>query len=156
MTGLVSLEPMTAADAERCAKLERLLFAADDPWSVDAFRAELRSGHNHYVTARNGHDRMVGYAGLAMLGRVSDPENEVHTLAVDPAHQRGGTGRALLAELLRVADEHGGPTFLEVRTDNAAAVALYASTGFVVVGTRRGYYSPSGADAFTMRREAPA
>jgi len=41
-----------------------------------------------------------------------------------------------------------------VRTDNAAAIALYTAAGFEVVGTRRGYYLPSGADAFTMRRGA--
>ena len=143
---------MNSADVERCVELERLLFAGDDPWTAAMFTAELRAGHNHYVTARDLGDRLVGYAGLARLGRRSDPENEVHTIAVDPAFQRHGTGRALLAELLRVADAHGGPVFLEVRTDNAPAIALYAAHGFTVVGTRLGYYSPSGADAFTMAR----
>lgn len=144
---------MNGADVERCVELEQLLFAGDDPWTAAMFTAELRARHNHYVTARDPGDRLVGYAGLARLGRRSDPENEVHTIAVDPTHQRHGTGRALLAELLRVADAHGGPVYLEVRTDNAPAIALYAAHGFTVVGTRRGYYSPSGADAFTMARE---
>ena len=43
--------------------------------------------------------------------------------------------------------------FLEVRTDNDTARALYESAGFAVVGLRRRYYQPSGADAHTMRRE---
>lgn len=145
--------PMTADDVARCVELEQLLFAGDDPWTARMFTAELRSRHNHYVTARDVDDRLVGYAGLARLGRPQQGESEVHTMAVDPAHQRRGTGRALLAELLRVADTHGGPVFLEVRTDNDPAIALYTAHGFTVVGTRRGYYSPSGADAFTMRRE---
>jgi ribosomal-protein-alanine N-acetyltransferase len=75
----------------------------------------------------------------------------VHTVAVDPAHQGHGIGRALLRALLALA---GSVTvFLEVRTDNEMAIALYRSEGFAVVGTRRGYYRPSGADAFTMRSE---
>lgn len=154
MSRTITIVPMTAADAPRCAELEQQLFPGDDPWSADAFLAELGARHNHYVTARDADDQLVGYAGLARLGRVSETENEVHTLAVDPAHQRAGTGRALLAELLRVSDAHGGPAFLEVRTDNHPAIALYVAHGFIVVGTRRGYYSPSGADAFTMRRSA--
>ena len=47
----------------------------------------------------------------------------------------------------------GAVTFLEVRTDNVPALALYRSEGFEVVGTRRRYYA-SGADAFTMLRPA--
>ena len=43
---------------------------------------------------------------------------------------------------------------LEVRTDNDTAIALYRSVGFTEVGVRRRYYRISGADAYTMRREA--
>jgi ribosomal-protein-alanine N-acetyltransferase len=41
---------------------------------------------------------------------------------------------------------------LEVRTDNTPAIALYESEGFTIVGIRRRYYRPSGADAYTMAR----
>ena len=58
----------------------------------------------------------------------------------------------MLAELLKFAD--GGAVYLEVRTDNEPAIALYRSTGFEQVGLRRRYYRVSGADAYTMRREA--
>ncbi len=93
-----------------------------------------------------------GYAGIALLGNGSHPESEIHTIGTDPACQRRGIGGALLDELLRVADARGGPVFLEVRTDNDAAIALYRREGFEIVGTRKKYYQPSGADAFTMRR----
>ncbi len=89
---------------------------------------------------------------LARLGTGVDPESEVHTIGVDPGSRRRGIGKALLTELLRVADRWGGPVFLEVRTDNDAAIALYRREGFEVVGTRKRYYQPSGADAYTMRR----
>ncbi len=46
------------------------------------------------------------------------------------------------------------PVFLEVRTDNAPAIALYVAHGFEKIGLRRRYYQPSGADAYTMARPA--
>ncbi|MBF6150569.1 GNAT family N-acetyltransferase, partial [Nocardia nova] len=58
----------------------------------------------------------------------------------------------LLEALLATAGERGGPVFLEVRTDNAPAIALYAKHGFHIIGLRKNYYHPSGADAYTMWR----
>ncbi|SNT44304.1 ribosomal protein S18-alanine N-acetyltransferase [Rhodococcoides kyotonense] len=147
----VALSPLTPADADACAWLETVLFPGDGPWTADAFRSELAAPHNHYVAAReNG--VLVGYAGIALLGRGDATESEVHTIGVDPSAHRRGIGGALLNDLLAAADQHGGPVFLEVRTDNVAAIELYGREGFVVMGTRRNYYQPSGADAYTMRR----
>jgi ribosomal-protein-alanine N-acetyltransferase len=142
----VLIESMVAADAQRCAELEHLLFNGDDPWSPEAFLEAMTAGH-HYLSARED-GSLIGYAGLVRAGR----EAEIHTLAVDPAYQRRGIGRALLQALL--AHAAGTTVFLEVRTDNEPAIRLYRSEGFDVIGTRRGYYRPSGADAFTMRRQA--
>ena len=145
----VSMGALTPADAERCAQLESQLFDGDDPWPAEAFDRELASPYNHYVGART--DRMlVGYAGIARLGRQPPFEYEVHTIGVDPAYQGRGIGRRLLEELLQFAD--GAVVYLEVRTDNEAALALYRSVGFTQVGLRRRYYRVSGADAYTMRR----
>lgn len=139
-------------DAPRCAELEKLLFPEDDPWSERAFRDEVRMGHL-YRAARDG-DTLVGYAGLAFVAGPPQAEAEIHTIGVDPSHQGRGIGRTLLRELLAVADAESATVFLEVRTDNAVAKALYESEGFSVVGLRRRYYRPSGADAHTMRRDA--
>jgi ribosomal-protein-alanine N-acetyltransferase len=94
---------------------------------------------------------LVGYAGVSRLGRKPPFEYEVHTIGVDPAYQGQGIGRRLLDKLLQFAD--GGVVYLEVRTDNEAAIALYRSVGFTQVGLRRRYYRVSGADAYTMRRD---
>jgi ribosomal-protein-alanine N-acetyltransferase len=151
MRGTVLIEALRETDAERCAELEKLLFPGDDPWSARAFREELRVGHR-YLAARDG-DELVGYAGLAFVAAPPRAEAEIHTIGVDPAHRRRGIGRELLQGLLAVADGAGATVFLEVRTDNDAARALYEAEGFTVVGLRKRYYSPSGADAHTMRRE---
>jgi [ribosomal protein S18]-alanine N-acetyltransferase len=140
-------------DLKRCAELEQLLFPGDDPWSVAAFAAELDRGH-YYVGAYDGSDRLLGYAGLAFVAHRPQAEAEVHTLAVAPEHQGRGLGKALLRALLARADEYRAAVFLEVRTDNEAAISLYRDHGFDVIGLRKRYYQPSGADAHTMRRPA--
>lgn len=183
MTSALLLGALRESDAARCAELERLLFPGDDPWSELAFREELRAGHHYLaawnvsgarvvpawsvsgarvvrahsddapVRPAGDSDELVGYAGLAFIAGPPQAEAEIHTIGVDPAHQRRGIGRALLRGLLDVADAAGATVFLEVRTDNEAAHALYEAAGFTVVGLRKRYYRPSGADAHTMRRE---
>jgi len=147
---VITIDALRPADAARCAELEAQLFEGDDPWPAEAFLSELKAGHNHYVAARSG-DKVVGYAGIARLGILPPHEYEIHTIGVDPAFQGQGIGRRLLDELLAFAGN--GTVFLEVRTDNAPAIALYRSAGFVEVGLRKRYYRESGADALTMRRE---
>lgn len=142
--------PLTPTDAARCAELEAQLFDGDDPWPERAFLAELAAKHNHYVAARVD-DKLVGYAGIARLGRLKPYEYEIHTIGVDPAYQGKGIGRQLLNRLIDYAD--GATIFLEVRTDNVPAIALYENAGFTRIGLRKRYYRVSGADAYTMKRE---
>ena len=143
--------PMVTTDAARCAELESQLFEGDDPWPDIAFIRELAAPHNRYVAARVD-DKLVGYAGISRLGRKAPFEYEIHTVGVDPAYQGHGIGRQMMNDLL---SEVGADSvvFLEVRTDNEPAIALYTSLGFTKVGVRKRYYRVSGADAYTMRRD---
>ena len=150
MTAII--DGLTATDANRCAELEALLFPGDDPWPTIAFVRELAADHNHYVAARED-DVLIGYGGISRLGRTPPFEYEVHPIGVDPEYQGRGIGRRMLDELLDIAAD--SVVHLEVRTDNAPAIALYRSVGFTEVGLRKRYYRISGADAYTMRREAP-
>jgi [ribosomal protein S18]-alanine N-acetyltransferase len=156
----IVVDALTPDDAAECARLEAELFPGDDPWAASAFRAELHAGYP-YLAARwvdrpGAAAELVGYAGIALLPAPpfsrEPAEAEVHTIGVARHAQGQGLGRRLLAGLLERADALGAVTFLEVRTDNVPALALYRSEGFEVVGTRRRYYA-SGADAYTMRRE---
>lgn len=140
---------LAVGDADRCAELESQLFPSDDPWPAVAFIRELDAAHNDYVAARLD-GALVGYAGISRLGRKPPFEYEVHTIGVDKEFQGRGIGRLLLDGLLGIAD--GGTVFLEVRTDNVAAISLYESRDFQIVGTRKRYYRVSGADAYTMRK----
>lgn len=149
----MKLAALRREDIPRCVEIEQQLFADDAPWTAGAFHAELDAG-NYYLGAYDDEDGLVGYAGLATVGRPGDFESSVHTIGVDQAHQGAGIGTALLRALLARADELRAPVFLEVRTDNDRAVDLYARHGFSRIGVRKRYYQPSGADAYTMRRPA--
>lgn len=147
-TGTVTLAPLQHADVPRCHEIELSLFPGDDPWSEKAFHSELDNG-NYYVGAY-ADDELIGYAGLA----ASPYEASIHTIAVVKYWQGRGVGKMLLGDLLARVDEIGVPVYLEVRTDNEPAIALYLAHGFEHLGLRRRYYQPSGADAYTMGRPA--
>lgn len=141
------------ANAARCAELEQLLFPGDNPWSRDIFVVEFAQPNNLYLGVFDGDD-LLAYGGISQLGPRHDPEFEIHTIGVDPEHRRRGLGRLLMQQLLAVVDNTGGEIFLEVRTDNEAAIALYEGLDFERIGERKNYYQPSGADAYTMKRAA--
>ena len=147
------LAPLRREDLARCAELEIIVFPDDDPWRESAFQSELDAGYE-YFGAYVETTGLVGYAGVSVLGERGGAEASVHNIAVDPAWQGKGIGRALLRALLARADEVAAPVYLEVRTDNAAAIGLYEAHGFTRIGMRRRYYWPSGADAYTMARPA--
>lgn len=148
------LRELRAPDATRVAEIEAVLFTGDSPWSRDIFLVEFAHPHTFYVGAFDEDGDVMGYAGLAKLGPNDDPEFEVHTIGVAPEHQREGVGRVLMEQLTHAADMYDGEIFLEVRTDNAAAIALYEAFDFYQISLRKNYYKPSGADAYTMKRPA--
>ncbi len=139
------LEFLEWPDIPALVELEERLFPGDSPWNWEMFASELEAG-NHYFVHRDAAGAIDGYAGLALM----DDEAEVHTIGVRPESQGAGIGRRLLQQLISVAGDRR--LLLEVRTDNAPAIALYTSEGFTMVGIRRRYYRPSGADAYTMAR----
>jgi ribosomal protein S18 acetylase RimI-like enzyme len=56
----------------------------------------------------------------------------VNYLAVEPALRRSGLGRALMAEIETRLRKLGCPKLnLQVRNDNAAAIAFYERLGFL-------------------------
>lgn len=96
---------------------------------------------------------VVGCAAASALVTVDPPEVELENLAVLPSAQRCGVGRGLVHAVLDWADALGaGSVRLEVRSGNAAAIALYRRCGFVETGLRRGYYAAPVDDAVCMER----
>lgn len=147
------LESLRGKHIRRCVELERILFAGDSPWSASGFHAELQAG-GYYLAALTDDDQLAGYAGLAVAGTPGDWDASVHTIGVHPDFHGQGIGTMLLRALLARADELKAPVTLEVRTDNEPAIRLYERHGFSRIGLRKRYYQPSGADAYTMLRQA--
>ncbi len=90
-----------------------------------------------------------------LLVRLAGGEGEIISLGVAPDCRRGGVGRRLLVEALELAKAAGAPLFLEVASDNEAALGLYGAAGFTEVGRRANYYERGGGrvDALVLRRE---
>ena len=132
-------------DIDEVTVLEHELF--DDAWSAEMFWNELAQGDTRTYLVAAEDDRVVAYAGLAAL----PDEGYVQTIGVARDHQRRGLGATLLTALLDDARRRGLPRVgLEVRVDNAPAIALYERFGFAPIAVRKGYYQPSGADALVM------
>lgn len=141
----VELRPMAWWDVEAVHAIEQRVFAVD-PWSAEQFWGELAQPTRTYAVAVDGDD-ILGYAGLYRL----PPDADVQTIAVDASAQGRGVGRQLLEWLIDQAQRADCThLMLEVRSDNAAALALYERYGFERISVRRDYYG-AGIDAFVMR-----
>jgi ribosomal-protein-alanine N-acetyltransferase len=150
------LRPLRWWDVDRVVPLERELFG-DTAWSAESFWSELAHPQSrHYlVVEQHGPDapdrpdrELLGYAGLMTSGTESD----VQTVAVAPAARGRGIGAQLLRALVAEAARRGATSvLLEVRADNAAAIALYLRHGFERISVRRRYYQPGDVDAHVMR-----
>jgi len=105
------------------------------------------------IVAKFG-DRLAGYALIAL--RKGGKSARLYSLAVDPAQGRRGVGRALLQACERYARAHGCAALrLEVRYDNASAIALYEKTGYRHFAQCDGYYADGAAALrFEKRLEA--
>lgn len=141
-------------EATSATNLDAAASAAAERRDAPVANQASGSGEQDGVLPAGEDTYLVGYAGLAKLGPEDSPEFEIHTIGVDPNFQRRGLARMLMDNLMFVADTYQGPVFLEVRTDNDPAIAMYEAYGFQRMGVRKRYYQPSGADAYTMIRPA--
>jgi ribosomal-protein-alanine N-acetyltransferase len=136
---------LTYADLPQVIAIERRAFPT--PWSLAMFVLELSKPGGVCLAARRD-NRLIGY----LICSRYDTVWHVMNVCVDPDERRQGIATALIAELVaRVGDQRARFT-LEVRTSNAAAIALYEAFGFRTAGTRRRYYQDNGEDALIMWR----
>jgi ribosomal-protein-alanine N-acetyltransferase len=141
----ITFEPMRAEDLDAVMEIERRSFP--EPWTPGLFLHELKVPFSKTSVARYG-DEIVGYICRWLVG------DEVHILnvAVCPEARQSGIGRALVELVMQEAGQASASVItLEVRRENAAAIALYRSFGFTERGVRRNYYA-RGEDAIIMSR----
>ena len=136
-------------DLEAIVRLENELFESDRV-SRRSLREFLRAPHRPVIAATID-DELAGYALVAV--RKGARALRIYSLAVDARFARRGVGRALLQACEAYARRHRREALtLEVRYDNASAIALYESCGFRQFGEHAHYYA-DGATA--LRYEKP-
>lgn len=129
----VILRDMAAGDIDSVLRIEQQVHV--HPWTRGNFSDALASGYLCKAAELDG--ELVGYAVL--MPGVDDAE--LLDIGIAAQHQRRGLGHAVLRAMLALARELGRQrVVLEVRASNAAAIALYRSTGFLEMGLRRDYY----------------
>jgi len=140
----VTLRPCQRGDAAAVAALDSLGFPGV-AWDAAAVQTEL---------GRAGAVGVFAPAAGFALGWALAGEAELVRIMVAPAARRTGLGGRLLdAFLAQTAARGAETTWLEVRVDNAPAIALYRGRGFTQRGQRRHYYA-DGTDALVMGHDA--
>lgn len=124
---------LTPADLSRAFQIEQASHAF--PWSEKTLASN--QGERYLNLKMMQGDIMAGFA----ITQIVLDEATLFNIAIDPAFQRQGLGRALLEDLLQELEERDVVTlWLEVRASNAGAIALYEALGFNEVSIRRNYY----------------
>ena len=124
-------------DVPTVARLERDNLGSD-AWSEGLVTEGVhgRLPTVHYLVAEVDGD-VTGYAAASIVADTA----ELQRIAVDTAHRRTGLAARLLQAVTERARETGADRLLlEVREDNAGALAFYAAAGFSEVGRRSRYY----------------
>jgi [ribosomal protein S18]-alanine N-acetyltransferase len=124
-------------------------------WGWAAYYSELQ-GHNRSLmliarpkSAETGRQLVAGY----IAARATAGELHINNVAVRDAYRRNGIAHLLLTRAVEEGKRLGTYTaFLEVRSGNTAAQALYEKCGFRAIARRPRYYSEPLEDAVVMSR----
>ena len=124
-------------------------YDSDQPPSLDSLMHILAQPAGRAWVILGAH----GVQGIVWFSIVQD-EAEIIDIRVGEAFRRTGIGESLLTqsfEKLRLSEIRS--VFLEVRSSNTAALALYEKLGFAMMGRRENYYKTAAGreDALTMR-----
>jgi ribosomal-protein-alanine N-acetyltransferase len=141
--------PGADRDIDAIVALEQESFT--NPWSRDTLVWELtNSDVTRVYLLRDTEDRAIAFC----IAWVIFDELHINTLAVSPTRRRQGVATFLLREVMAAAAQEGARrATLEVRASNTAALLLYERLGFVVKGSRPGYYTNPSEDALILWRE---
>jgi ribosomal-protein-alanine N-acetyltransferase len=123
-------------------------------WGWAAYYAELQGGNRELMLVA----KPLGVRGLDqhqiagyIVARETAGELHVNNIAVRDQYRRRGYGSLLLGLVLDEARKKRATTaFLEVRSGNSAAQALYQKLGFKAIARRSNYYTDPPEDAVVM------
>lgn len=123
-------------------------------WGWAAYYAELQGANRDLMLiARPSRSLIVESTPIAgyIVARETAGELHINNVAVRPEYRRRGIGAALLNRIIHEARRRkANAAFLEVRSANLAAQALYEKSGFKAIARRADYYSEPREDAVVM------
>ena len=138
--------PVTYAHLDGACNCEK---GTQEAWSREQLAQELESECGRLFVAID-QDKIVGVA----VFQITLDEVSLNSITVLPEYRGKGIGKVLLSECIQALEKQGGRNFyLEVRTQNAPAIALYTSLDFVSAGLRKAFYSDPSDDAIIMSLE---
>lgn len=148
----VSVVRMTEHDLLEVVEIEEA--SGLSRWGWAAYYAELQGGNRDLLlVAKPLHllgtapHRIVGY----IVARETAGELHINNVAVRDRYRRRGYGALLLSRVLEEARRRRATAaFLEVRSGNSTAQALYKKCGFKAIATRPNYYTDPREDAVVM------
>ena len=145
----VAIRPARPGDLAALYAIEQTAFPGDRLSRRSLRRLVTRPSAALFVAACG--QTVVGYA-LVLFKRRSR-RARLYSLAVASGHGGAGLGRALLAHAEAAAEARDCVTLtLEVRADNARAIALYRAAGYRQTGCHPLYYEDEMA---ALRFEKP-
>ena len=129
---------------ENIAEAEKICIP--EAWSREARAEFLSYDYNGAVVAHADGE----FAAYLTYSKICD-EIQIANVATLPQFRRNGIADKILCKLVNHAQETDVSVItLEVRSENAGAIALYEKHGFSVVGRRKGYYKNPVDDALLM------
>ena len=138
--------PMRPTDLDAVCSIAEASFPV--PWTRGTFLQEIE--RDWAVTRVIKRGRVPELCGFIAYWVVSD-EIHLHNIAVRTDLRRRGYASELLRDMVRDARERSAKVvWLEVRSGNLPAIALYRDLGFEQVGIRRNYYADNDEDAVIM------
>jgi len=142
------VRPLYPDDLEAILEIERISFAT--PWSLEAFKTELKENEYARYLCLELAGQVIGYMGLWFIL----DEGHITNIAISPNHRGQHWGELLMRSVMEKMLEQGMARMtLEVRVTNSPAQSLYKRLGFVTAGVRKGYYADTGEDALIMWAE---
>ena len=134
----LTLRPARAADAAALAQLSRMLIEHGLAWRYTPGRVAAPASSAAVVATLPEPAAQPRGFGVLQLG---DTTAHLVLLCVQPELRRSGVGAQMMDWLLHTARVAGMESVsLELRADNAAALAFYARLGFAETAWVEGYY----------------
>ncbi len=159
----MAIEPMRDRHAAQVIEIYRLGIDTGDatfetePPGWDRFTATRSPGHR--FVAADPDDRVLGWVACSPVSdRCAYAGVVEHSVYVHPDARGRGIGKALLCRLIDSTEAAGIWTVQSgIFPENHASLALHASSGFTVVGTRRriGRHHGRWRDVVLVERRSP-